>query len=85
VIVPEEAAGLQSTTATSSGLVTHEPATSVDENGPAVLLAVGVPGPTRTSLERLGQAWLQLLRISGNRACTCSVRLSNVSCWSPVR
>jgi hypothetical protein len=33
----------QSTTATSSGPVTHESATLVDENGPAVLLAVGVP------------------------------------------
>lgn len=33
----------QSTTETSSGTVTHESATLVDENGPAVLLPVGMP------------------------------------------
>jgi hypothetical protein len=33
----------QSTTETSSGTVTHESATLVGENGPAVLVPVGVP------------------------------------------
>jgi hypothetical protein len=43
IVAAAVAPAYQSTTETSSGTVTHESATLVDENGPAVLLPVGVP------------------------------------------
>jgi len=43
IVAAAVAPAYQSTSETSSGTVTHESSTLVDENGPAVLLPVGVP------------------------------------------
>lgn len=43
IIAATRAPVYRSTTETSSGTVTHDSATLVEENGPAVLLPIGVP------------------------------------------
>lgn len=43
IVAAALAPAYRSTTETSSGTVTHESATFVDENGPAVLLPIAVP------------------------------------------
>ena len=43
IVAAAVAPAYQSTTETSSGSFNHESATLVDENGPAILLPVGVP------------------------------------------